>query len=83
MLGSKATKYEAITIPARIAKRLSLKDGAIIEAKVEKGKLFIIGRKDKTAKIMQYAGIWENEDVEKVFSEIRNAWSRWKKSVSA
>jgi len=51
MLGSKATKYEAITIPARIAKRLSLKDGAIIEAKVEKGKLFIIGRKDKTAKM--------------------------------
>lgn len=83
MLGTKAKESETITIPAKIAKRLSLKDGTIVEARVEKGKLLILGEKDKTAKIMQYAGIWEKENVDKVFKEIRTGWSKWQKSVSA
>lgn len=42
MFESKAAKNEAIAIPARIAKKLSSKDGMIVEARVEKGKLTII-----------------------------------------
>lgn len=81
MIGSKAEKIEPIAIPAKIAKKL--KEGTIVEARVEKGKLLIIGAGDKIAKIMQYAGIWENENVDKVFSKIRRGWNKWQKSVSA
>jgi antitoxin component of MazEF toxin-antitoxin module len=83
MFGSKAAKNEAIAIPARIAKKLSLKDGMIVEARVEKGKLLILGRKDKIKNIMKYAGIWEDEDVDSVFREIRKEWQKWQKSLSA
>jgi len=82
MLESKVTRKEAITIPARIAKNLSLRDGMIVEAKVEKGKLLILGRKNKIKNIMKYAGIWEGEDVESVFREIRKDWHKWQKSLS-
>jgi antitoxin component of MazEF toxin-antitoxin module len=83
MFESKAAKNEAIAIPARIAKKLSLKDGMIVEARVEKGKLLILGRKDKIKNIMKYAGIWEDEDVDSVFREIRKEWQKWQKSLSA
>ena len=46
MFESKIASKEAIAIPARIAKRLSLRDGMIVEAKVEKGKLFILKKKE-------------------------------------
>jgi antitoxin component of MazEF toxin-antitoxin module len=83
MFESKAAKNEAIAIPARIAKKLSLKDGMIVEARVEKGKLLILGRKDKIKNIVKYAGIWEDEDVDSVFREIRKEWHKWQKSLSA
>ena len=83
MLESKVAKNEPITIPARIAKKLSLKDGMILEAKVEKGKLLILGRKNKNKNIMKYAGIWEDVDVDSVFREIRKDWHKWQKSLSA
>jgi antitoxin component of MazEF toxin-antitoxin module len=83
MFESKAAKNEAIAIPARIAKKLSLKDGMIVEARVKKGKLLILGRKDKIKNIMKYAGIWEDEDVDSVFREIRKEWQKWQKSLSA
>jgi AbrB family looped-hinge helix DNA binding protein len=66
MLKLKATKSEAITIPAKIAKKLALKEGTIVEARVEKGKLLILGKKNKANHIMRYAGMWENEDVERL-----------------
>ena len=83
MLESKAIKKDAIPIPASIAKKLSLKDGMIVEAKVEKGKLLILRKKNKTRNIMKYAGIWKNEDVNRIFREIRRDWGKWQKSLSA
>jgi antitoxin component of MazEF toxin-antitoxin module len=83
MFESKAAKNEAIAIPARIAKKLSLKDGMIVEARVEKGKLLILGRKNKIKNIMKYAGIWQDVDVDSVFREIRKDWHKWQKSLSA
>ena len=82
MLESKVAKNGAIAIPARIAKKLSLRDGMIVEARVEKGKLLILGRKNKIKNIMKYAGIWEGEDVGSVFREIRKDWHKWRKSLS-
>jgi antitoxin component of MazEF toxin-antitoxin module len=73
---------KAINIPAKIVKKLALKDGTIIEAKVEKGKLIILSKKDKTAKIMRYAGIWKDEEVDEVFRKIRMEWGRWQKGMS-
>jgi len=83
MLESKVAKKEVIAIPARIAKKLSLRDGMIVEAKVEKGKLLILGRRNKIKNIMKYAGIWEGVDVDSVFREIRKDWHKWQKSLSA
>ncbi len=84
MLKVKINDNEAIPIPAKVAKKLALKDGAIIEARVEKGKLLILSKKkDKIAKIMQYAGMWENENVDEVFREIRREWKRWQKRMPA
>ena len=83
MFESKVTRKEAIAIPARVAKKLSLRDGMIVEAKVEKGKLLILKKKNKIKNIMKYAGIWEGEDVDGVFREIRKDWHKWQKSLSA
>jgi bifunctional DNA-binding transcriptional regulator/antitoxin component of YhaV-PrlF toxin-antitoxin module len=83
MFESKIARKEAIAIPARIAKKLSLRDGMIVEAKVEKGKLLILGRKNKIKNIMKYAGIWQDVDVDRVFREIRKDWHKWQKSLSA
>ena len=83
MLKSKATKSEAITIPAKIAKKLSLKEGTIVEARVEKGKLLILGKKNKANHIMRYAGMWENEDVDRVFGKIRRDWTKCQKNLPA
>ena len=84
MLKVKINDTEAITIPAKVAKKLALKEGTIIEARVEKGRLLILRKKkDKIAKIMQYAGMWENEKVDEVFREIRRKWERWQKRMPA
>lgn len=82
MIGAKPAKSEQITIPVKVAKKLSLKEGTIVEAEVKMGKLFITATKDKTANIMQYAGLWKNEDVLRVFKDIRKKWSKWEKSLS-
>jgi AbrB family looped-hinge helix DNA binding protein len=81
MLKSKATKNEAITIPAKIAKKLALKEGSIVEARVEKEKLLILGKKNRANQIMRYAGIWEKEEVDKVFDKIRRDWNKWQKNL--
>lgn len=82
MLGSKKIEKEVIAIPARIARRLSLKDGMIVEAKVEKGKLVILRKREVIRNVMKYAGIWKNENVDKVFGEIRRDWEKWEKNLS-
>ncbi len=83
MFESKIARKEAIDIPAKIAKKLSLRDGMIVEARVEKGKLLILGRKNKIKNIMKYAGIWKDVDVDSMFREIRKDWHKWQKSLSA
>ena len=80
MYESKTTAAETIPIPAKIMKKLSLHDGTIVEGVVEGGKLFILQRKDKMEEIMQFAGIWENENVEEIFTEIRKGWKKWRKT---
>ncbi|MBI5181595.1 MAG: AbrB/MazE/SpoVT family DNA-binding domain-containing protein [Nitrospirae bacterium] len=84
MLKVRINDNEAINIPAKVAKKLALKEGTVIEARVEKGRLLILRKKkDKIAKIMQYAGMWENEKVDEVFREIRRKWERWQKRMPA
>jgi antitoxin component of MazEF toxin-antitoxin module len=83
MFESKAAKDEAIDIPARVAKKLSLRDGMIVEARIGKGKPLNLGKKNKIRNIMKYAGIWEIEDDDDVFREMRKGWSKWQKSLSA
>lgn len=82
MLKTKINDSNTIDIPVRIARKFSLKDGVIVEARVEKGKLLILGKKDKITKIMQFAGIWKGENVDKVFREIRRDWNTWQKDLS-
>ena len=82
MLKTKKNISDTIDIPPRIAKKFALKDGVIVEARVAKGKLLILNKKkNKIAKIMQFAGIWKNENVDEVFREIRRDWSKWKKNL--
>ena len=83
MIKAKAKETVVISIPAKISAKLALKEGTIVEARVEKGKLLILGKKDKTANIMKFAGIWEKEDVDEVFREIRKNWSKWQRNMSA
>ncbi len=63
MIKAKVKEVIAISIPAKISGKLALKEGSIVEARVEKGKLLILGKKDRTAKIRKFAGMWEKEDV--------------------
>lgn len=79
----KDSKNYAISIPEGIIRELALEEGMIVEAKVEKGKLVILNKKEKIIHLMQYAGIWENEDVDKIFQEIRQDWNRWQKNLHA
>ena len=32
---------------------------------------------------MRYAGMWENEDVGRVFGKIRRDWTKWQKNLPA
>jgi len=76
MLKAKLKGETVLKIPENLAKKLELKEGDTIEAVVEKGNLVFLGKKDKVSKIMQYAGIWQNEDVDEVFHEIRKGWDK-------
>jgi antitoxin component of MazEF toxin-antitoxin module len=82
MLKAKTLNSEAIDIPARLLKKLAIKDGTVVKAKIEKGKIFILKEEDAIATIMKYAGIWKDEEVDKVFREIRRDWGRWKENLS-
>ncbi|HHT9138769.1 MAG TPA: hypothetical protein ACFYEK_16185 [Candidatus Wunengus sp. YC60] len=46
MLKTKSKDSDAIDIPPKIAKKFALKDGVVVEAKVEKGKLLILSNKE-------------------------------------
>ena len=81
MLETKVVVKEKIPIPARVIKSLSLKDGMVLEGIVEKGKLLILKKGERTEKVLQFAGIWENEEVDKIFVRIRKEWNKWQKSL--
>jgi len=83
MLKTKLKSETVLKIPESLARELELKEGDTIEAVVEKGNLVFLGKKDKVSKIMQYAGIWQNEDVDEVFHEIRKGWDKWQRNLSA
>lgn len=83
MLKAKLKGETVLKIPENLARELELKEGDTIEAVVEKGNLVFLGKKDKVSKIMQYAGIWQNEDVDEVFHEIRKGWDKWQRNLSA
>ena len=83
MLKTKLKSETVLKIPENLARELELKEGDTIEAVVEKGNLVFLGKKDKVSKIMQYAGIWQNEDVDEVFHEIRKGWNKWQRNLSA
>ncbi len=61
MLKTKFKDSDTIDIPPKIAKKFALKDGIVVEAKVEKGKLLILRKKDKIRKFMQFAGMWKTK----------------------
>jgi len=72
---------ESIKISPQLAAKLAIKEGTLIQARFENGKLFILNRQDKKNNIMKYAGIWETEDVDTVFKEIRSGWKKWRKNL--
>ena len=74
---------ETIPIPSKVMKKLSLHNGTFVEGIVEDGKLVILHKDDKAAKIMRFAGIWEDENVDAVFKEIRKGWKRWQQTSRA
>jgi bifunctional DNA-binding transcriptional regulator/antitoxin component of YhaV-PrlF toxin-antitoxin module len=83
MIKAKVKEAIAISIPSKISAKLALKEGTIVEARFAKGKLLILGKKDRTADIMKFAGIWEKEDVDDIFKDIRKNWSKWQRNLSA
>jgi len=82
MLKTKFKDSDAIDIPPKIAKKFALKDGIVVEAKVVRGKLLILRKKNKIRNFMQFAGMWQNENVDMVFSKIRKDWDKWQKELS-
>ena len=83
MLKATLKNEVSLKLPPGLAKKLELKEGDRVEAFVEKGKLVFLDKKNKVSEIMQYAGIWQEEEVDKVFLEIRKGWRRWQKNLSA
>ena len=83
MLKTKLKSETVLKIPVSLARELDLKEGDTVEATVEKGKLVFLSKKDRISKIMKYAGIWQDENVETVFHEIRKGWNKWQRNLSA
>ena len=83
MLRAKLKNEVSLPLPPGLAVKLKLKEGDTVEAVVEKWKLVVLGKKDRDSRIMQYAGIWQDEKVDKVFHEIRKGWAKWQKKLSA
>ncbi|MBI5102578.1 MAG: hypothetical protein HZB33_12195 [Nitrospirae bacterium] len=83
MLKAKLSDEVSLTLPPGLAKKLALKEGDTVKVLVEKGRLVFLDKKDKGSNIMQYAGIWQEENVDKIFLEMRKSWNKWQKNLSA
>jgi len=67
VLKLKVCDEDSIAIPKSILKRLSLKEGDMIEVRVDANRLILQGVVDKLAALRRFRGIWKDEDVDKVF----------------
>lgn len=76
-------KQTAIKIPDDVVKKLALKDGDIIKAKIGKGQLVILKKESKPSGFMKFAGIWKDDNVDEVFRDIRRSWQKWAKKLHA
>lgn len=76
-------KQAVIKIPESVVKELDLKNGDTVEAKVGKGRLVISKKKEKPSGFLKFAGIWEGDEVDKVFRDIRKGWDKWSKKLPA
>jgi len=76
-------KQTAIKIPDDVVKKLALKDGDIIKAKIGKGQLVILKKESKPSGFMKFAGIWKDDNVDEVFRDIRRSWQKWAKKLPA
>ena len=73
----KVCDEDSIAIPGSILERLSLKEGDTIEVRVDANRLILQGVTDKLVALRRFHGIWKDEDVDKVFQEINEEWSKW------
>lgn len=76
-------KQTAIKIPEYLVKKLDLKYGDIVEAKIGKGQLILLKKPFKPSGFMKFAGIWKNEQVDEIFHDIRKGWKKWAKKLPA
>lgn len=83
MLKAKLKKGNVIIIPKKLGKILKIKDGDEIEAKLENEHLVLLKKNRVLPNLLQYAGVWENEDVDKIFYDIRKKWREWIKNLPA
>lgn len=83
MLKTRLKHKSIATIPKALGRKLNLKDGDVLKVGVENGKLTLVKSEDRLSTLMEYAGIWEDEDVEKAFKEIRKGWKEWGKKLPA
>jgi bifunctional DNA-binding transcriptional regulator/antitoxin component of YhaV-PrlF toxin-antitoxin module len=79
----KVCDEDSIAIPRSILERLLLKEGDRIEVTVDANRLILQGVADKLAALRRFRGIWKDEDVDKVFQEIDEEWSKWNERLHA
>ncbi len=67
VLKLKVCDEDSIAIPRSILERLSLKEGDMIEVKVDANRLIFQEETDKLVALRRFRGIWKEEDVDKVY----------------
>ena len=83
VLKLKVCDEDSIAIPKSILERLSLKEGDMIEVRVDADRLILQGMAKKLAALRRFRGIWKGEDVNKVFREIDKEWGKWNERLHA
>jgi len=67
-----------IGFPKELGERFHISDGEEVIVISSDDEL----RLQKLSGIRKYRGIWQNEDVNTIFGEIREEWKEWRKSES-
>jgi bifunctional DNA-binding transcriptional regulator/antitoxin component of YhaV-PrlF toxin-antitoxin module len=76
-------KQAVIKIPESLVKKLDLKYGNTVEAKIGKGQLVIFKKEYKPSGFMKFIGIWKDDNVDEVFRDIRKGWRHLAKKLHA